>query len=95
MQISSNDFLYTLAHSFKYYDDKIKNSGFKEIKKEWLKHAAKLNEEVIARVGMKEIRGIFRDISNDGSLIIESLEGKKKIAAADVYFGEDKNAFSS
>ena len=95
LQISSNDFLYTLAHSFKYYDDKIKNSGFKEIKKEWLKHAAKLNEEVIARVGMKEIRGIFRDISNDGSLIIESLEGKKKIAAADVYFGEDKNAFSS
>ena len=44
---------------------------------------------------MKEIRGIFRDISNDGSLIIESLEGMKEIAAADGYFGEDKNAFSS
>ena len=95
LQISPNDFLYTLARSFKYYDDEIKNTGFKGIKTEWLKHAAKLNEEVIARVGLKEIRGIFRDISDDGSLIIENLEGIKEIAAADVYFGEDKNAFSN
>ena len=50
---------------------------------------------MIARVGLKEIRGIFRDISDDGSLIIENLEGMKEIAAADVYFGEDKNAFSN
>ena len=95
LQISPNDFLYTLARSFKYYDDEIKNTVFKGIKTEWLKHAAKLNEEVIARVGLKEIRGIFRYIYDDGSLIIENLKGMTEIAAADVYFGEDKNAFSN
>ena len=93
--ITSGNFKILKLNVIEGNEDEIKNTGFKGIKTEWLKHAAKLNEEVIARVGLKEIRGIFRDISDDGSLIIESSEGKQEIAAADVYFGEDKNAFSN
>lgn len=83
------DFLTTLANQFKVYDDKIRERGFDIIRTEWLSHAAKLNQMIIARVGSSEIKGIFENIDDDGSLILNTSAGIKKIAAADVYFEEN------
>ena len=83
------DFLTTLANQFKVYDDKIRERGFDIIRTEWLSHAAKLNQMIIARVGSSEIKGIFENIDDDGSLILNTSAGIKRIAAADVYFEEN------
>ena len=86
LDISPVEFLTTLANQFKLYDDQIQSSGFHAIRTEWLSHAAKLNQTVIARFGSSEVKGIFEKIDDDGSLILKTSTGLKKIAAADVYF---------
>ena len=83
------EFLTTLANQFKIYDDQIQTKGFDVIRTEWLSHAAKLNQTIIARVGSSEVKGIFVKIDDDGSLVLNTSAGIKKIAAADVYFEEN------
>jgi len=88
IKVPPKDFLFTLAQHFKFYEDKIRNFGFIEIKKEWLKYAAKLNGQIIARVGSKQVKGTFINVNDYGSLVINTSKGIKEIAAAEVYFGE-------
>lgn len=53
----------------------------------WLKFAAKIDEEIIVRSGEKEIRGIFKTI-RDGALIVSDGNEEHSIVTGDIFFSE-------
>ncbi len=59
--------------------------GFAGIRKLWLQAAFRLNEEITVKNKDKEIRAIFRDLDNEGNLVLEIAGNIEKISAADIF----------
>ncbi len=65
----------------------LKNNGFTNIRKEWLKNAKGLGQNIKVNLPTKSLSGKFIDIDENGILLLET-ENKKitKITAGDVFF---------
>lgn len=61
--------------------------GFAGTRAIWLKSAYKFGEKILIKLGDELIEGIFQDLDIDGSLILLTKDGVKKIAAADILLG--------
>ena len=61
------------------------NEGFDPIREAWLSRASHLGQEITARLPNEDVLGIFDTIDEKGHLVLQTVEGKKVIAAADVY----------
>ena len=61
--------------------------GFPTIRKKWLTHARGLGQELVVRLDDEEIQGQFRDLDEDGRLILgRSQEPDRIITSGDVFF---------
>lgn len=85
--VSPEDFLTKLASAFATQEMKLATMGFARIREDWLQHAARLGETIIARTTKEEITGVFETIDDDGQLILQTAKGRQAVSAADVYFG--------
>lgn len=85
--ISPEDFLDLLAPAFARWLSTVETYGFGPIRNAWLARAARLGEEIIARTGKTESRGIFEGIDETGALILKTPAGRQILPAADVFFG--------
>lgn len=63
--------------------------GFAPIREAWLKEAYGLNEPMTARLPDVSHKGVFKGLTQDGSLILGTEDGEKIIHAAEVHFGTD------
>lgn len=79
-------FLTVLASNFATQEEKLRRFGFARIREDWLRHAARLGENIVARTGREEIEGLFDTIDEEGNLVLITAKGPRAIAAADVYF---------
>ncbi|MEM1366255.1 MAG: biotin--[acetyl-CoA-carboxylase] ligase [Pseudomonadota bacterium] len=59
--------------------------GMASICADWKLVAAGIGSEITARTGGTERRGIFRDITSEGRLLLETSAGMETIAAADIF----------
>ncbi len=84
--VAPDVFLTTLASTYATQEAKLDALGFKRIREDWLRHAARLGEEITARTGTDEVTGIFSSIDDDGNLILVTATGRRAIPAADVFF---------
>jgi len=70
-----------------FYYEQWQTEGFASIRNLWLSQAQGLNEMLVVKIGDREITGIFRDINENGFLILEAPDGKKiDINSGEVYF---------
>lgn len=79
-------FLNQLASAFDKWDKQFATYGFAPIRTAWLSHAARLGEEIVARLPNSEVKGIFRDVDAHGHVVIDTDEGPQTIAAGDIFF---------
>lgn len=84
--VSPTDFLTTLAGCYATQEAKLDTFGFKRIREDWLKNAARLGEVITARTTQTTITGIFDTIDENGNLVLITGAGPQSIPAADVYF---------
>lgn len=84
--VTPRDFLSVLASHFATQEAKLAALGFGRIREDWLRHAARIGEEITARTAQGEVTGIFDTVDLDGNLILITATGPQIIAAADVYF---------
>lgn len=84
--VTPSDFLTTLAGCYATQEAKLNSLGFKRIRQDWLKNAARLGEVITARTALADITGIFDTIDESGNLVLITGKGPQSIPAADVYF---------
>ena len=76
--------------NFEKYYSVWRQSGFIEIRKLWLKKAAKLNEVILVDNGKDKITGIFKDIDFSGGIRLRAEDGKiHSLSAGQVFFGDN------
>lgn len=66
--------------------------GFAAIREDWLARAVGLGEQIVARAGNQESRGVFRDVDVEGALVLEIDGARRRIFAADIFVGEPASA---
>ncbi len=84
--VAADVFLAVLASNFATQEGKLKELGFARIREDWLRHAARLGEQITARTGNATVTGTFDTIDDDGNLVLITGRGPQVIPAADVYF---------
>jgi len=84
--VDPREFLAILAGHFATQEAKLDALGFPRIREDWLRHAARIGEEITARTTQGEVRGVFDTVDLDGNLILITATGPQIIPAADVYF---------
>lgn len=64
------------------------DDGFAPLKRAWLGHAHRLGERVTLRLADREMSGIFRDLDENGALLLELDDGSvTTVTAAEVSYG--------
>ena len=60
--------------------------GFAPVRAAWLARAARLGMAVEARLPGATLTGRFEDVDTDGALVLGTAGGRRRIAAADIFF---------
>ena len=84
--VTSDAFLDALAPAFARWEDQLQTYGFAPIRAAWLALAANRGQQMTARVGSQEYKGRFETVDEAGALILKTPEGRRAIAAGDVFF---------
>ena len=85
-EVTPEEFLRLVAVSFAGFERLYQTEGFDCIRTQWLSHAAFLKQTIRARSGATELSGRFETVDADGCLVLETAEGTRRVAAADIYF---------
>ena len=65
--------------------------GFSGLRAQWLARAAYQNQTITAKLANGEIlTGVFKDIDNQGALVLSTENGQYKITSADIYLKENE-----
>jgi BirA family biotin operon repressor/biotin-[acetyl-CoA-carboxylase] ligase len=80
------DALRHLAAAFAVWCARLETEGFAPLRAAWLARAARLGENIVARLPDEAATGVFTDIDADGALVLSQPGGLRRIRAADVYF---------
>lgn len=86
VEIAPEAFLALLANAYATQEAKLAAFGFPRIREDWLAHAARLGDVIIARTSTAEHVGVFETVDQDGNLVLATGEGLQIIPAADVFF---------
>lgn len=86
LRIAPLDLLHELAAAFAHYEAEFLAHGFAPIRESWLSRAARLGQQITARVGQDSYVGIFETIDPSGALVLRMPQGRRSIPAADIYF---------
>jgi len=60
--------------------------GPRPLRDAWLARAARLGQPIAARLPRETVAGLFADMDDEGSLVLDTPLGRRVIAAADVFF---------
>ena len=80
-------FLDLLAPALATWEGVLRRDGFGPVREAWLREAAGLNGPITVRLPRETIRGTFRDLGEDGTLLLETANGGRRIAAGEVFLG--------
>lgn len=60
--------------------------GFATLRADWLSQCRGLGTEIVAKLPGEDVTGIFTGIEPDGTLLLDSPDGRRRIAAGDIFF---------
>ena len=75
-----------LAAAFEERERDFTTKGFDTIRTAWLLRAARLGEEVEARLPQETVTGIFETLDAGGAMLLQTSTGPRRISAADIHF---------
>nr|WP_074221526.1 biotin--[acetyl-CoA-carboxylase] ligase [Rhodovulum sp. ES.010] len=80
------EFLAFLAEHLAHQGAFFRAHGFGPLRAAWLERAARRGRTITARTSNEQIAGTFVTVDEDGQLVLETSDGPRAIAAADVFF---------
>lgn len=76
-----------LVERFEHWHDVWAGEGFAPIREAWLARAHGVGQRCLVRLDKETLEGVFTDLAEDGSLILELAGGRRQlISAGDVFF---------
>jgi BirA family transcriptional regulator, biotin operon repressor / biotin---[acetyl-CoA-carboxylase] ligase len=87
LRIAPADFLDLLAPAFARWEALLMAEGFEPLRRAWLGGAARLGEEMVARLPGRQVAGRFETVDATGALVIATATGREVLPAAEVHFG--------
>lgn len=85
--VAPEEFLDALAPAYAAREAQFRQA-FAATRADWLARAARLGQTVTARLPGEAVTGRFEDVDAEGCLILATPDGRRRIAAADIFFGE-------
>jgi len=86
LTITPEAFLDLLAPAYDGWERQFTTHGFAPIRAAWLQGAVRLGQTITARTPRDETTGTFTDVDMAGHLVLQTVRGLQRIAAADVFF---------
>ena len=86
IRVVPDRFLAALAPAYARRESTFCAQGFAPLRQDWLAHAARLGQPVVARTGASVQEGIFETIDATGALVLRTPAARLAIPAADVFF---------
>jgi BirA family biotin operon repressor/biotin-[acetyl-CoA-carboxylase] ligase len=86
VRIRPEELLDHLASAFSRWEAQLVTYGFAPIRTAWLARAARLGQEITARTMTETITGRFVTLADDGSLVLQTPDGRRAIPAAEIFF---------
>jgi len=75
---------------FQFWCDKAVQQGFPALRDIWLSRAAFLGQEITARLANGDVlTGIFKDLNEQGALVLQTERAHHTITTADIYLKQD------
>lgn len=75
-----------LAAAWDRWAEVYRTEGFAPIRAAFLARAARIGDIIEARLPAETIRGVFADLDEDGQLVLDTGNARRRISAADVFF---------
>lgn len=86
IDVAPEAFLLPLAIAFDRLERQVSTYGFAPIRTAWLSRAARLGQVLTARLPDAEVTGTFVDVDDTGNLVLQTPQGTRRIAAAEIFF---------
>ncbi len=77
--------LEAFAQCFAGWAGRWREEGFAPVRAAWLKRASGLGEDIRVRLERQTLDGRFLDLDHDGALLLDGAEGRRRIAAGEVF----------
>ena len=92
--VAPEDFLDVLASAVQAWEERLQAEGFAPLRAAWLARAARLGEEITARLPDRALSGRFETVDETGALVLETAEGRVALPAAEIHFAGTAHAAS-
>ena len=86
LRITPDAFLDALAPRFAALEAEFQAKGFAPIRAAWLARAARLGQQITARMPGREVSGRFETVDESGAVVLDTPTGRLHLPAADIHF---------
>jgi BirA family biotin operon repressor/biotin-[acetyl-CoA-carboxylase] ligase len=83
--VSPAKLLAAVARHFDRWERRWQAEGFPPVRTAWVARAAGLGDDIRVRLERTTLSGRFRDLDHDGALILDTADGRRRIAAGEVF----------
>lgn len=83
--VSPATLLASFAGYFDSWERRWQREGFGPVRVAWLARAGGVGEEIRVRLERETFHGRFLDLDDDGALVIEGADGRRRVTAGDVF----------
>lgn len=93
LKVTPEEMLDALAPAVMRWEERLQDEGFGPTRAAWLARAARIGEEIVARLPGREVSGRFETVDETGAIVLATPEGRVVLPAADIHFaGEGAGA---
>ncbi|MSU88935.1 biotin--[acetyl-CoA-carboxylase] ligase [Rhodobacteraceae bacterium 2CG4] len=86
LRLTPDAFLDALAPRFAALEAEFAARGFEPIRAAWLARAARLGQQITARLPGRQITGRFETVDETGAVVLDTPAGRQHLPAADIHF---------
>jgi BirA family biotin operon repressor/biotin-[acetyl-CoA-carboxylase] ligase len=84
--VTPEELLDRLAPAVAAWEARLVAEGFAPLRRAWLARAARLGEEIVARLPGRRLTGRFETVDETGALVLATAGGRVALPAADIHF---------
>lgn len=85
--VPPEEFLDLLAPAVHSWETVLRQRGFGPVRDAWLSRAARIGDEMTARLPDRTVTGRFETVDDTGALVLATAQGRVVLPAGDVFFG--------